>query len=223
MPFKDKQKQKEWEKEYTRRPEVKKRKREYKQRPEVKAKSKEYRQRSERKEKERERWQRLENKIKKREYYQKNKEKIKIRIRESDRVYRQRNKEKIKKRKKISDKKYKARPEVKARNNLRQRNRLNKDKSFNIKMRLRASLHQALRVYTKTGKIMSSKKYGINFKSIIEHLKPFPQDLSKYHVDHIKPLCSFDLTNPEEVRKSFAPENHQWLTAFENISKGGRY
>jgi hypothetical protein len=27
----------------------------------------------------------------------------------------------------------------------------------------------------------------------------------------------------DEVKKAFAPENHQWLLAFDNKSKGGRY
>ena len=66
---------------------------------------------------------------------------------------------------------------------------------------------------------MSASKHGISYKLIIEHLKPFPEDLSKYHVDHIKPLCSFDLTNSEEIKIAFAPENHQWLTAKENKEK----
>jgi hypothetical protein len=27
----------------------------------------------------------------------------------------------------------------------------------------------------------------------------------------------------DEVKKAFAPENHQWLLAFDNKYKGGRY
>ena len=57
---------------------------------------------------------------------------------------------------------------------------------------------------------------------IIEHLKPFPKDLSKFHIDHIKPLCSFDLTDFEQIKMAFTPENHQWLTIKQNLSKGGR-
>lgn len=72
---------------------------------------------------------------------------------------------------------------------------------------------------------MSSKRYGINYQKIIEHLKPFPEDLSKYHIDHIRPLCSFQFinldgsTNLDEVKKAFSPENHQWLTVQENLRK----
>lgn len=103
--------------------------------------------------------------------------------------------------------------------------RLKLDKEFNISVRLRGRLRFILNYYTKTGKIMPSKEYGIDYKAIIEHLKPFPKDISKYHIDHIKPLCSFKFinsdgsTNKEEVRKAFAPRNHQWLLAKENRRK----
>jgi len=96
------------------------------------------------------------------------------------------------------------------------------DQEYRIKHLLRNSLGQALRKYTNSGKIMSSKKYGIDYKAIIEHLKPFPEDMKKYHIDHIKPLCLFDLTDPEEVKKAFAPENHQWLLKEENLKKASK-
>ena len=75
----------------------------------------------------------------------------------------------------------------------------------------------------------SASKYGIDYQIIINHLQPFPEDISKYHIDHIKPLVSFTFikedgsTDLEEIKKAFAPSNLQWLTAHENISKGGRY
>ncbi len=104
--------------------------------------------------------------------------------------------------------------------------RLKNDKAFNIKKKIRNSLAKAFRKYTKTGKTTTSSKYGINHNAIIKHLKPFPADLSSYHIDHIKPLASFNFinkdgsTNLEEVKKAFAPENHQWLRALDNMSKG---
>jgi hypothetical protein len=97
--------------------------------------------------------------------------------------------------------------------------RYKSSKQFNIACRLRIRVYLALKHYTKTGKYKSSKEYGINYKAIIEHLKPFPKDLSKYHIDHIKPLCSFDLTKKPEIKKAFAPENHQWLLSEENFKK----
>ena len=30
------------------------------------------------------------------------------------------------------------------------------------------------------------------------------------------------MANKEEIKKAFAPENHQWLLAKENLKKGGK-
>lgn len=103
-------------------------------------------------------------------------------------------------------------------------NKYNKQKkkenvSFLIKCRLRTNLAKAILIYTRTSKIMSSKKYGIDYEAIINHLKPFPEEITKYHIDHIRPLCSFDLTDIEQVKQAFAPENHRWLLKEENIKK----
>jgi hypothetical protein len=40
-----------------------------------------------------------------------------------------------------------------------------------------------------------------------------------YHIDHIIPCASFDLTKPEEQLKCFNWSNLQILTAHENMSK----
>lgn len=122
---------------------------------------------------------------------------------------------------------YNQRPEIKARRR-KQKNdyikqRRKNDLNFAIASRLRASLKGALKRYSKTRKITTSKKYGINYEKIIEHLKPFPKDIKNYHVDHIKPLCSFDLNNLKEVKKAFDKNNLQWLTAKENMKKGSRF
>ena len=101
-------------------------------------------------------------------------------------------------------------------------NKKKKDNNFSVRLRLRNRITSAIKRYLKTGKIMSSKEYGINLQLIIEHLKPFPKDLSKYHIDHIKPLCSFNLNSPEEIKKAFSSSNYQWLTIQENLRKGNR-
>ena len=109
------------------------------------------------------------------------------------------------------------------------RDRAKRDFGFRILKRLRANLGNAVNVYTKTSKIYTSKKYGVDYEAIIEHLKPFPEDLSKYHIDHIRPLVSFNFVNEDgstnivEVNKAFAPENHQWLLAKDNMTKGSNY
>jgi hypothetical protein len=98
--------------------------------------------------------------------------------------------------------------------------KINKNKPlFLVKKRLRTRLRNAF-INILNEKNQISSKYGIDYKGIIEHLKPFPKDISKYHIDHIKPLISFDLTDLEQIKIAFAPENHQWLLKEDNLRKG---
>ena len=237
-------------KEYCQRPENKKKAKEYSKKHYRKNKEKISKRRKELRQKNKE-------KIKERgkKYYHDNKEKIlkrqhknyqrpevKQKQKEYHKEYYLRPENKA--RKKERDKKYRSKPENKARIKEQSRNyhQINKkkrddnvrrrkktDKDFAIKSRLRHLLRRTFKYYTKTGKIMVAKKYGIDYKKMIESLKPFPKDISNYHIDHKKPLCSFTFINEdgstdlEEIKKAFAPENLQWLTAHENIVKGGRY
>lgn len=179
-----------------------------------------------------------------REYYQKNKERAK----ETAKRWRRRNKEKIKElsrrwrkdnpnRKRQTDRLYYKNNKEKMRKyyreyqklrwvkdkiNLKLKKRRKEDILFRVRMRLRCLFRHAMRKYTETGKIFNSEKYGIDYGAIIEHLKPFPENLSIYHIDHIEPLCSFDLTDSEQIKQAFAPENHQWLLAKDNIIKSNR-
>lgn len=91
-----------------------------------------------------------------------------------------------------------------------------------VKLRLRSLLRQALRRYGH-GKTQSSSKYGINYSNIIEQLGECPGNISDYHVDHIIPLCAFDLSDPLHVKAAFAPQNHRWVKKEDNLSKGGAY
>lgn len=51
------------------------------------------------------------------------------------------------------------------------------------------------------------------------------ENWSKYgwHMDHIKPLCRFDLENEEEQKRAVHYTNLQPLWAHDNLVKGGRY
>ncbi len=134
-----------------------------------------------------------------REYNQRPEVKIK------QKEYRQKNRGWINKR----VREYNKRPEVKARRK--------SDLNWVIKERVRSNFKDAMKLYTRTGKIMSSKKYGINYQKILGHLKPFPKEIQDYHIDHIKPISSFNFinkdgsTNLEEVKKAWSPSNLQWL------------
>ena len=97
------------------------------------------------------------------------------------------------------------------------------NKNYYIGGLLRRRFNKVLLFYSKTGKIKNSSGYGINYKKIIEYLKPFPKNIKNYQVDHVIPLSWFDFDNPKEVKWAFAPENHQWLTKEQNLIKGDRY
>jgi len=171
-------------------------------------------------------------------YYDNNKEKIK--------KYQKSHRKKYPERKKQQDKNYVKNNLKKVQNKRKEyyhknkrviifkqliynRKRYKNNKNYIIATRLRGSVGNAFRNYTKTGKIMTSKKYGIDYEAIIRYLKPFPVDLNEWHIDHIKPLCKFNFINPdgstnlEEVKKAFAPNNHQWLLAKDNLIKSGKW
>jgi len=126
---------------------------------------------------------------------------------------------------------YRQRPEVKARYRKSYQTKIYKLKKkkyikehrelpqIKIKTNLSNRLRDSIRKYAKGKKIMNAKEYGINYKKIIEHLKPFPKNINEYHIDHIKPLVCFDLTDSEQMKEANSPENLQWLTVTENLKK----
>lgn len=154
-------------------------------------------------------------------------EKYKLRMREFRRTHPEwREKHRIqqakyKERRKIYGKEYFQREYVRRKIKRIHKWRLRNDPEFAIAERLRKALRHALKRYTETGKIKSSRKYGINWGDVIEHLKPFPRNIKDYEIDHIIPLRTFDLKKDAEVKKAFSPKNLQWLTIYENRSKGG--
>lgn len=117
---------------------------------------------------------------------------------------------------------YGKRPEVRSRINEKDRMRRKIDEKYAIIDRLRRSLNHAMTKYSKTGKIMSSKKYGIDWEKVINSLEPFPENLKNFEIDHIIPLHTFNLTNFKEVKRAFSPSNLQWLTIKENRKKSGK-
>jgi hypothetical protein len=102
---------------------------------------------------------------------------------------------------------------------LRALERVRDDWRFLIRTRLHNRLGAALRCFSRTGKVMRADQYGVDYAAIIAHLGPCPGPRELWHVDHIRPLCAFDLTDPAQVREAFAPENHRWLPAEQNLAK----
>lgn len=174
------------------------------------------------------------NKEKRKQYYLDNKEKINKQAKqyrqdnkEVNKQNRQKNKKKIKQyyldnRKRFIQYTKQYRQDSKEKIKQYHRTKRINDPLYAIKARIRSRLGKAFRTYSRTGKVKTSDEYGINYKAIIEHLKPFPTHRELFHIDHKKPLASFDFSIDSEIQKAFAPENHQWLLAEENMKKGSK-
>lgn len=100
----------------------------------------------------------------------------------------------------------------------RHHDKMASDERYVIEARLRSRLRRAVH----RGMIRQRDVYGIDWGAIVAHLGDPPGPIDEYHVDHIKPLASFDLNDSDQVRECFAPENHQWLTVADNCRKGAK-
>jgi len=174
-------------------------------------------------------WKNREDIIKRTSEWQKKPSVIKKRIdreksierKEQRRLYRIKHNEELKN----YNKEYCRKKENKLKKN--ERDRIYRKKpELAIIFRLRDLLKYALRrKYNIDVKINKLNYYLIDYNSIKKHLQPYPKDISKYHIDHIRPLCSFNFINSdgtenlEEIKKAFAPENHRWLLKEENLAK----
>lgn len=63
----------------------------------------------------------------------------------------------------------------------------------------------------------------MNWRPIAQRLADeLPGALSDYEIDHLRPLASYDMDDPQQMRAAFAADNHQWMRAGRNRSKGAR-
>jgi len=122
---------------------------------------------------------------------------------------------------------YIALPEVIARRNARQKERLAFDPQFILATRLRGRLYCAIKNKSKRGSAV--ELLGCTIDELITRFETlFVDGMSwanhgDWHIDHIRPLSSFDLEDPQQLAVACHFTNLQPLWAFDNISKGGRY
>jgi len=95
---------------------------------------------------------------------------------------------------------------------------------FNLKRRMHHAMTKAK--WWKTSQVM----IGCNKVDFIRHIESLFKEgmtwenygMHGWHLDHIRPCCSFDLSNEDEAKQCFNYKNLQPLWAKENLSKGSK-
>lgn len=107
-----------------------------------------------------------------------------------------------------------------------QRNRLLEDPQFKLSRNLRRRLNHALKGNFKSGSAVQDLGCSIEqLKSwLMYQFEPGMtwENYGEWHIDHVKPLSSFDLTNREQLLEVCNWHNLQPLWGPENIRKGDR-
>ena len=100
---------------------------------------------------------------------------------------------------------------------------------FLLQQRLQTRLNRVLkRVGTKRAQVMD-RYLGCTSEELAAHIeRQFSNTMSwqtkgEWHVDHIRPCSSFDLTNDEQVHVCFNWRNLQPMNGRENMSKQDKY
>lgn len=105
----------------------------------------------------------------------------------------------------------------------RLKQRRNKDINYRILQNLRNRIWRAVKRFNKSAK--SQELIGCSSEELIEYLEnQFVNGMSwdnygKWHIDHIQPCSTFDMSEPDEQKKCFHYTNLQPLWAKDNLSK----
>lgn len=136
-------------------------------------------------------------------------------------VWKERNKEKIR----LSAKQYNSRPEVKEKRNLR----LKTDINYKLKTRLSSRIHNTIKTNS-TRSIKTLELLGCDVIFLQNHLESkflptmtWDNYGTLWHIDHILPCASFDLSDSEQQRKCFHYNNLQPLFAVTTVIDGVEY
>jgi len=100
------------------------------------------------------------------------------------------------------------------------------DVPYKIQRNLRARLHAAIKRNSKSGSAV--RDLGCSIEELKKHLEvQFEEGMTwdnwttdGWHIDHIRPLASFDLTDREQLLEAVHYTNLQPLWAEENLRKG---
>ena len=116
--------------------------------------------------------------------------------------------------------------------NRRQVERLEKNPAAKIASRYSGRIYHALKSQSTSKATSSAKLLGCSPAEFMEYLLNHEKNTGEFtaenygtvwHVDHIRPLASFDLVSEPEQAKAFHYTNCQPMLASENISKGSLF
>lgn len=103
------------------------------------------------------------------------------------------------------------------------------DPQYAIATRLRSRLNNALRAAISPKHVSAVRDCGLAPTELVAYLESkFLPDMtwdnrSAWHIDHIRPLSSFDLTDPAQQREACHFSNLQPLWGEDNLSKGAQW
>jgi predicted ATPase len=157
-----------------------------------------------------------------REYYEENKEEL----RQKGKEYRENNLEKIKEYQ--TEYREENKEEINKKKMDYKRKRLAEDPLFKLIDGLRSRILLAIKSQAGEKAAKSMELLGCSVQHVRDHLESqFTEGMTwenrgEWHIDHIRPCASFDLTDPEEQKKCFHWTNLQPLWAKDNIIKSDR-
>jgi hypothetical protein len=119
-------------------------------------------------------------------------------------------------------------PAIRERDKGRQRERYEQDINYRLSCVLRSAIARATKA-TKAGSAV--KMLGCSVKELRDHISvKFQPGMSwenwgskGWHIDHIRPLSSFDLSDIEQFKKACHYTNLQPLWAKDNLRKSDKY
>lgn len=107
--------------------------------------------------------------------------------------------------------------------------RYDSDPVYKLGCNLRTSVYMAIKSNSRSGR--SVELLGCSVKFLKKHIESKFTDgmtwdnwgFDGWHIDHIRPKASFDMSNPEDQKACFHYSNLQPLWAVDNLSKGDNW
>ena len=147
-------------------------------------------------------------------YYADNKESIATKNAD----YRQRNKEKIAA--KNVDYYKENKEKINTQNTVYRRNRYKNDETFRLLQKTRSRIYEALNGRGKSFRTRYILGISLDlYKKWIRFQMTPEMDFSNIHIDHVKPISSFDISNEDELLECFNWINTQPLLKKDNLKK----